>query len=175
MERVIVGECRCPGAPHTDGDWVEFPPKLSIEMGAEATFAYNQTLRGAVERGADITGAFSAVEGALAAVWLRYIAGWSFLETAEDGQVLPVPVNTENIRRLLPWSDGGAEVIEFADALYSEELTRPLVRRRAELSQAGPSEVSTSPSPSSGATPPTLSEPSSPTDTDGKPSEDPAP
>ena len=150
-KRVEVKACSCPGTPHPQ-DWVEFPASLTVEMGAEATFALQQTLQNESYRGA--AQAVSAVEGILAGVWLRHVVAWSFLEPDGTGAVLPVPITAENVERLLPWNDGGDVAIEFADSLYSEDLTRPLVRRRQLLSQAGHNELSTSPSPSSGPKPP---------------------
>ena len=138
-------------------------------MGAEATFSMQQTLREQIHRGA--AAAVASVEGILAEVWLRHVVSWSFLEPDGTGAVLPVPVTPENVERLLPWGDGGSLAVEFADSLYSEDLTRPLVLRRFGLSAIGPSDAATSPNQPSGQAPPTPSEPSSPTDSAGAKSE----
>lgn len=164
-KRVEVKACSCPGTPHTQ-DWVEFPASLTVEMGAEATFALQQTLQNESYRGA--AQAVSAVEGILAGVWLRHIVAWSFLEPDGTGAVLPVPITPENVERLLPWNDGGDLAIEFADSLYSEDLTRPLVRRRQQRLELGRSVPSTSPSPPSGPTRPKPSGRSSQTATAGR-------
>ena len=158
-----MGGCRCPGVPHTDGDWVEFPDALSPAMGAEGIYALQAVIRGVMAEGGTVQQATAASEGALAEIWLRHISDWSFIEA--DG---PVPITTANVHRLLPWNDGGAEAVEFADSLYSEDLTGPLVRRQARSSQAGPSTPSTSPSRSSGPAPRKPSKRSSPTATAGR-------
>ena len=47
---VPVGDCRCPGTPHEDGDVVFLYPKLGMEGGSEVAMAafnqYAEVLRG---------------------------------------------------------------------------------------------------------------------------------
>lgn len=156
----LHGDCRCPGSPHPTGDTVTLRPDLSTPMGVEAWAA----IRGASSP-ADI-------EGRLAEVWLRRgIADWTFCD--EKGAM--VPITPANIERLLPFSDGGFEVANAADALYADQFFRPLVARQSTSSPPTSTEDSTSASPPSGDTPPTPSSPSPRRAPAGKPSEVPVP
>lgn len=153
--RVDVGGCRCPGTPHPS-DWVELAPAPSVALGIAALYVIR-----ASENEADL-------RGALAGVYLRNgIVAWSFVD--EDRR--PVKVAPDAIERLLPFADGGLLVADAADALYSNEVLRPLVARSSISSPDGPTAASTSPSPSTGTSLPTDSSPSSPSVTDGTPSE----
>lgn len=134
-ERVVVGECRCPGAPHTE-DWVELKPKLDVPMGI-AAFA-------AIDASADP----ADIQGAVAGVFLRHgIIGWSFVDA--DGA--PVPVTREAIERNIGWTTGGYDVAQAADALYAGDLFAPLAKRRQGPSLTSPTDASTSASHDSGA------------------------
>lgn len=105
------------------------------------------------------------IEGGLAEVYLRLgIESWSFVE---EGR--PVPVTPANIDRLLPYAEGGLEVAERADDLYSTVVMRPLVRRSEKSSSSTPTDGQTSPTPDSGSTRPSRSRPSSPRNTAGAP------
>lgn len=134
---VDVGACRCAGSPHPS-DTVALEPELTLAMASGALFAMNT---------ADGTSA-----GQMAALSEAYLpAGireWSFVD--EDG---PVRITRENMERLIPWDKGGLEVTEKADALYSERLMAPLVRRLPTSAQSGRTARSTSPIPLSGHKP----------------------
>jgi hypothetical protein len=85
------------------------------------------------------------------------IADWSFVDEKGEAE----PVTPESIERLIPWSDGGMEVAERADALYGSDLLAPFQKRLLGPSRTGPTDGSTSASPSSGASPVTPSRRSS--------------
>lgn len=171
---VNVGACRCPSRPHAT-DTVTLRTTVSVPMGMAAM----QAMRGKAFEG----GTPADSMGALASVYLHHaIAAWSFVD--EKGK--PVPITPANADRLLPFEDGGFEVADRADDILQEQITRPLVKRMALLSPDMPTPDSTSASPTNTASStgaasslpesqPEPSRPSSPTATDGTPSEDPAP
>lgn len=163
--RVQLEGCRCPGSPHRDGDWVELAPRATPAMGT----AIMAAVRGTANR-------FN-LEGYMAEAYLTFgIRAWSF--TDEDGDNVPVdpiaPDWRETVEELLPWADGGVAVVEKADALYSEEVLRPLLSRTSTSSQAGQMDGSTSHTQPTGPKHPKQSTPSSPASSeDGSTSEDP--
>lgn len=162
---VDVGACRCPGAPHPV-DRVALAPRAPIEVGA--------AVMGAIRAAGDREG---ALHGLLARSYVLGIRDWTFLD--EAGHRIRPDVTSDGfsalVDELLPWSNGGADVADKADELYSEEVLRPLISRTSRLSQGGRTDGSTSPTPDTGPKPPEPSSPSSPSDTDGKPSGDPDP
>ena len=158
--RVTFEGCRCPGAPHRDGDWVEVVERVPIELGAAALVAGR-------EGGSDP----AAIEGLMARAFLRFgIDRWSFVDESGD----PVAVDWEAIGRLLPFEDA-YRVADLVGELHTGTILRPLLARSSTPSPDGPTADSTSASPGSGSTPRTRSERSSRTPTDGQPSEVPAP
>lgn len=90
------------------------------------------------------------------------IRSWSFI--GEDRK--QIPVDREEMERLLPWDKGGMDVAEAADGLYSERLMRPLLARIQKLSLPTSTDSSTSATPTSGTPPPDSYEPSSPPDSE---------
>ena len=171
---VNVGSCRCPGGSptpqHPDGDIVTLVPKLTLPMAAAL-----KTRTMADQLGDDSIAAvqFSLVSGYLRAAPYGAIASWSFIEEGEPDKrgnptTVPVPITPENIERLLPYADGGLEVAEAADRLYSNEVLRPLRRRSPELFQTSPTVLSTPAILGSGSTRPTHSGRSSRNGTAGK-------
>lgn len=110
-------------------------------------------------------GSQADIEAGLADVYLRYgIERWTFVDAKGE----PEPVTPANIERLLPYGNGGLEVAERADELYSNEVMRPLLERMRKPSDSGPTDASTPPTSDSGSTPPAPSGPSSPAATAGK-------
>lgn len=165
---VREGECPCPGSPHTV-ESVVLMGELTLPV-ASAALAEMRT--------ADPT--IGAQQAALTRAYLPgAIIRWTFVEIDPEDpkgvRVRPVPLTAEAVERLLPWDQGGMEVAEQADDLYSERLMRPLVRRMARRSGTGPMESSTSQSLPSGSAAPEPSERSSQPSGDGRPSEVPAP
>jgi hypothetical protein len=123
---VPVGECRCIGTPHAQGDEVFLKPELDVPMAMAAHAAMNmESLTKRVRSGElSMTQANAETQYALTSVYLRFaITGWTFV----DAKGNPEPITQANITRLLPWGKGGAEVAERADTLYSEPLFAPLV------------------------------------------------
>ena len=162
---VSVGACRCPGTPHGDGDWVELRPSPTIDIGSAVYAAVANVGDDPVQLQVEMTRAF-----------LRFgIVAWSF--TDEHGASIPIqprrPEFGEVISRLLPFGNGGFDVADRADSLYSEEVLRPLMTRLSKMpSPAGRMAGSTSPTPRSLPTPAKRSKPSSRPSTAGKPSVD---
>ena len=152
---IDVGACRCPGGPHAR-DSVEIAPELTLAMGSAAWIALRSARPGE-------SPSIAAVQARLTMSYLAAeedggcIIGWSFT----DAEGLPVPVTRDAVERLIPWHDGGASVVEAADARYSERLLAPFLRLPERPSQPGPTAASTPPTPPSGSEPPTPSRPSS--------------
>lgn len=152
-------------------------PRVTMALGIAAGTVTKVISAEAARRGAQgltssvETALTAAMEAGLAQVYLRHgIASWTF----RDAQGSIEPVTPENIERLLPFDEGGLEVAEAADALYSEAVFAPLAKRLNRLSPSGPVADTTSPTSADGPTPPAPSAPSSPnTSEDGMPFEDP--
>ena len=122
---VPVGDCRCPGAPHGDGDVVYLAPMLSTAGGMSARVAMSQVLTGET----DAVG----LQEQLVRIWFKFgIVDWTF--TDEDGD--PVPVSLEQAERLLPYGKGGRLVSDKADDLYAADVTDPLVAAVEEAQKA---------------------------------------
>lgn len=170
---VNVGECRCPGAPHTQ-DLVWLKPQVDVPM----TMAFNVTWTGIEGDALNLPEWQADMQAALAGVYLRHsIQAWSFVDEKGDG----VPIKPSTIAALLPAQNGGLIVVEAADALYQRDLVDPLLkaletakaaqaatlnrelrRQMKKSSPRGQTEPSTSATPNSGISRPTLSAPSSP-------------
>src|SRR5262245_43428340 len=114
MERTVKVElegCRCPGSPHRDGDWVELATKASVPMGTAVMAAFRGGGRNRF-----------LMEGYLADAYLNFgIKAWSFVD--EDGDPVPVdpaaPEWRDTLEEWLPWAEGGSDVVDRADQLYS--------------------------------------------------------
>jgi hypothetical protein len=150
---------------------VYLAPKLTVPMGAAAMAVLN-----------GVNPTIPAMQAALISIYLSPapaggIVGWegSRFSVKVDGIEQPAQVTQEAIDRLLPWTEGGAEVAEKADALYSGDLFRPLAQRRSTASEPTPTAVSTPPIRDSGSTPPKSSKRSSPNGSAGNLSAVPAP
>ena len=155
---VDVGACRCPGSPHAS-DTVTLRGEPSVEMAAAAWGA------------TAVGGTLWDIQARYAGIWLHYgIVDWSFVDAKGKAEL----IYPGNIDRLIPFSQGGMEVFDKADDLYSDAVLSPLGARMSKLSPPTPTEASTSPSPPSGDGSPTPSEPSSRPARRGKRSEAPA-
>lgn len=143
---------------------VYLAPRLTVPMGAAAM---------AVLNGIDPT--IGAMQAALTAVYLSPAPAGGILSwTLVDELLQPIPLTSEAIEQLLPWTEGGAEVAEMADTLYAGDLFRPLAQRRQTSSPRGRTGDSTSVKPASGSKPPKPSKPSSQNGTAGLASAAPA-
>lgn len=102
---VPVGDCRCPGTPHEDGDTVFLYPKLGMEGGI------------AVQTAVFINdNASERVQAAYVALVDHGIADWTF--TNGDGS--KIPINPATIRGSLPWMEGGSDVAMAAFTQYAD-------------------------------------------------------
>lgn len=179
MSTEVKVACPCPGTPHPDGDTVV----LKAEPDVALFTAFNITF-GSIEGSALSIDQFNAdMQGAFSELYLRHgIDHWTFV----DGRGDDIPVRPSTVKALLPFYKGGKEVIDACDALYSKELLAPFVEaaekaqkakarelqaRTKKSSPAGRTERSTSRTRASGSALRVVSPPSSPTDTDGRPSE----
>ena len=181
---VREGACPCPGTPHT-GETVYLRPDVSVPLGTAATNVSQAVMNDYLDTHPDLRARLVDPEdraakirelskatlpdatAGLAAVYLEYgIVGWTFV----DAKGSPRPVTPETIAELLPWDEGGMEVGEAADTLYSDRVFAPLARRSAKSSPPGPTEPPTYPIPLSGHKRPKRSKRSSQTETAGRPS-----
>src|SRR5688500_10483831 len=114
-------ECRCPGAPHPDGDTVWLRPELTPAgalAAASAMMTYNNS---------------DALPENLGRVYLEHgVVGWTFLQ---DEAGTPLPATAENIRRL-KW-EAVYHIADKASTLYSEAILRPLVSGLSKSSRNG--------------------------------------
>ena len=101
---VPVGACRCPGAPHGDGDVVYLYPELGMQAGL--------AIMAAVDLG-------QTNEETLAAIYRlmveRGVADWTFLD--DEGE--KVEISPSTISGALPWMKGGNLVAKAAIAQYA--------------------------------------------------------
>lgn len=175
---VQVGECRCPGAPHTQ-DVVWLKPDADVPM----TLAFNTTWQNVEGSALSRTEWEADMGAALAGVYIRHsIVRWTFV----DDKGMPVPILPSTITRLLPPNNGGLIVASEADRLYQKDLIDPLrealertsaaqvasrnrqLRRPTKKSSPrGQTARSTSATNDSGPLPPTPSAPSSPASSAG--------
>lgn len=166
MDRVMVGACRCPGAPHAE-DWVELHPNVPMLVGS--------SVMSAVRASGDDE---SRIVALMARAYVLYgPKAWSFVD--EDGDAVRVdptqPDWLDTIDRLLPWEAGGKAVADAGDVLYTNRVLAPLEQSPSTSSLRGPMDEQTSASPSGGSRPRKRSKPSSQTGTAGTPSEAQAP
>lgn len=162
MDKVMVGACRCPGAPHAE-DWVEMHPQVPILVGSTV-------LSGIRAAGGDE----SRILALMARAYVMYgPRAWSFVD--KDGDPIRVDPTqagwADLVDELLPWDMGGAEVADAGDALYSERVMRPLMVAPSTSSQPMSMDAQTSVSQPTGRKPRKRSAPSLQTVTAGTPSE----
>jgi len=128
---VELGECLCPGAPHTGGDTVWLRKALDVDGGfAIIGIISTPDERPLIER--------------LGRAYLRHgIVAWTFLD--EDG---PIACTTENIDRLA-WNASLLMIANAAADAYAEKVLGPLVETASGSSPSGQSDESTSATPPS--------------------------
>lgn len=106
---------------------VYLAPKLTVPMGAAAMAVLNMAPDGVAQVQAAITGAlFGPSPSGCIVAW----DGARFQKKNDEGIVVPEDITTENIERLLPWTEGGADIAEKIEELYTGDLFRPLEERR---------------------------------------------
>jgi hypothetical protein len=108
---VNVGACRCPGAPHADGDVVSLDPELSTPAGIAAQAALSQG-----------GGWEDLYAGMLMGLMRHSVRQWTLHD--DDG---PIPVNPVNVEKHLSWLKGGREVAGMAAELYAQTILTPFV------------------------------------------------
>lgn len=107
---VPVGACRCPGAPHQDGDVVYLYPELTLTGGIAASAAVSSG------------GTPSQVYQGVALALIEHgVADWTFVNA--DGN--KIAINEATIRGALPWTKGGAQVASAAIERYQDSIADP--------------------------------------------------
>lgn len=149
---VREGDCPCPGTPH-EHEEVYLEPRLTTPIAVAALAA----IRGAPTK--------AAVLARLTETYLALgIRTWTF--TDAEGRV--VPVTDDSIEVCIPWSQGGGEVANKLDELFSGDLFRPLAVAQSKSSPPTSTEPSTSATSGSGSTHPKPPRRSSPNGSAGK-------
>mgnify|MGYP001453042428 CR=1 FL=1 len=132
---VLVGACRCPEAPHEDGDIVYLFPKLGLHGG----FVAERTILNLAQQERP---AQAEIEAELVDVYVRYgVADWSF----QDPSGAAIPVTPATIASVL-MSDYtlARSVADKADDLYTPVILDPLVKRLSAFLPLTPTTGSTS-------------------------------
>lgn len=111
LRPVNVGACRCPGAPHADGDVISLDTELSTPAGiaAQAGLMSSDTWE-------------DRYAGMLMGLMRHSVRAWTFRDA--DG---PIPVTPENVAKHLPWLKGGKEVAGAAAELYADVILAPFI------------------------------------------------
>ena len=125
---VRFSDCRCPGAPHPDGDVAYLRPFLDYAGGAEALRAM-RAADGDVEKFAELVGPVYIRRG---------MVGWNRVD--EDGDPVPLPVDPSTE---LPYEEA-YWLADRADDLYGGSVLAPLVKQLEMSSRTGPTASSTS-------------------------------
>lgn len=138
---VRMGACRCPGAPHSEGDFAYLKPQADLELGLAANQVVAQTVDSTMKNGSSLT-PDQALEAMQIKLGMSYavhgIASWDRLD--EHGKPLEINVVTVGS---IPWAEIES-VAEKAAVLYADEVLRPLVDRLSRLSRTGRTRGSTS-------------------------------
>lgn len=143
---------------------VYLAPKLTVPMGAGAMAVINTIPEGIAPMQAAITGAlFGPAPSGCIIAW----DGPRFRRKNGEGVDEPEPITVESVERLLPWWDGGSEIAERIEELYTGDLFRPLAEKQKKQSPPTQTEPSTSPKTASGSERPKSSRRSSPNGTAG--------
>jgi hypothetical protein len=158
-------DCPCPGTPHTE-EHVYLEGEASIPL---CIYAYKML--------SNTEATWQAKETAMLDAYIpRAITAWTFTgplgPDGEPGDL--VPITRANAERLIPWDQGGYEVLEQANHLYSDRVLAPFFRSLGMTSPqtsralpTGPKDGSISATPPSGSRPRGQSRPSSPTSSAG--------
>jgi hypothetical protein len=130
---VSLGECRCPGTPHPDGDLLYLRPKLGLAAGV----AIQQTV-------IDMAGNRSApdITGLLSEAYLRYgVADWNLLDDAGK----PLELTPETLReQVLDDFERATPAADRADELYMQATIGPLLPKAPSSLPTMPTNGSTS-------------------------------
>lgn len=138
---VRMGECRCPGTPHTAGDFAYLKPQADLEVGLAAHQVVNNSVQSTRQNGSSLTAeqALELMQIQLGKAYtIHGIKRWDRLD--EHGQ--PLEINAATVDQL-SWSQI-KDVADKAAQLYSEEVLIPLVESLSRLSRSGQTNGSTS-------------------------------
>ena len=132
---VGIGECRCPGTPHPDGDTVYLRPKLGLASG----IAIQKLIVDANQSEVPVEAA--ALTGVLAEAYLLHgVADWTLQTDAGLTPVNPITIRAY----LLDDFERAERVADAADDLYMPAVLGPLLRRAATSSPSTSTNGSTS-------------------------------
>lgn len=109
---VPIGECRCPGTPHPDGDvvWMRDRPDTAMALAAESSMHQSSNLMG-------------EPSAAVFSVYIRHgVVRWNLL--TEEGKAIPVTFDTI-LDRMADWLHGGKIVSEKGVELYHSLIFAP--------------------------------------------------
>lgn len=113
LRPVNVGACRCPGAPHADGDVVSLDTELSTPAGIAAQ-------AGLMNGGEAWEDRYAAM---LMGLVRHSVREWTLRD--ENG---PIPVTPANVEKHLPWLRGGREVAGVVAELYQNTILTPFAK-----------------------------------------------
>lgn len=120
LHPVPVGACRCPGAPHEDGDVVYVDTELSTPAGIAA--------QAALTEGDSWEEKYA---GLLMGLMRFSVRQWTFRD--ENG---PIPVTPSAVERQLPWLKGGKEVAGAVAELHQATILTPFVEAFSQRTRA---------------------------------------
>lgn len=134
--KVRIGDCLCPGAPHTEGDFAYLRPRLTAQGGITATTIMNTS-----------TDARAAMVDLGMAFLTDGLLRWDLLD--DDGE--PIPCDEATLRGgALSWEETLLPIAEEAHRLYMDSVLHPFRTARESISsRSGPTADSTSASPDS--------------------------
>lgn len=113
--KVRIGDCECPGAPHSDGDYAYLRPRLSAEGGAAA---YQAVLNNHSDN--------EALAGTLGRIFLLDgIVRWDPLD--DDGKPISIEAAVDGA---VDWTSTLLPIADKADELYAESVLRPFLKAK---------------------------------------------
>ena len=119
---VRIGDCECPGTPHSNGDHAYLRPRLTAEGGAAA---YQAVINNHTDN--------EALAGTLGRIFLRDgIIRWDILD--DDGK--PISVEAA-LNGAVDWADTLLPIADKADELYAESVLRPFLKAKEPTSSPG--------------------------------------
>lgn len=131
---VRMSECRCPGTPHSAGDFAYLKPQADLELGLAAHQVVAQAVEAQLQNGSSLTPS-QALEMMQVKLGMSFaihgIAQWDLLD--EHGK--PLPINAATVGAV-KWTDI-APVADKAAVLYSDEVLRPLAVSRSKSLRRG--------------------------------------
>lgn len=112
---VRIGDCECPGTPHSDGDYAYLRPRLTAEGGAAA---YQAVINNASDN--------EWLAGTLGRIFLRDgIVRWDL----QDDSGKPISVDAA-LGGAVDWADTLLPIADKANELYAESVLRPFLKAK---------------------------------------------